>query len=494
MKTKLNYPLIILVTLLLSLAGCQSDSTPGNGSGQTVAGDTDTFDADGDGIPDNQDSCPLTPNSGVDADADGIDDACDGEIAASDDLDGDGVLNGDDNCPLVANPGQENVDSDLYGDVCDTDADGDGVDDKTDNGDGTFTPIDPSSGGDNCPLVSNSGQGDQDGDDIGNACDTDADNDGVDDKTDNGDGTFSNIDPADGGDNCPLVANATQTDSDGDGIGDACEADDDGDGIPNGTDNCPAVANPDQEDLDGDGIGDVCDDDTDGDGIDDEDILGQPLDNCPRVVNADQADTDGDGIGDACDAVDDAAFECGTSGEDFTPMLASDSDIEAIATKDTSGCLLGLGLICDVENPGNVVDNVLTNFATMRNTDLLGLSTISLNVSATTGFAYPGTNVIGVGFQESAQTLQLDLAGGALVVRTLLNGEIQEQSDGGIGFDLDLLGASGLLNGNEQSFLVFQTSERFDTVQVSFDPSLISLLNEVNVNTVCSSKTGVTLP
>ncbi len=476
MKTKLNWPLIVLVTFLLALAGCQSDSSSGTGS---VAGDNLTFDTDGDGIPDNEDSCPTAVNSGVDADGDGIDDACDDDSSGSNDLDGDGVLNGVDNCPLVANSGQENVDSDLYGDVCDTDADGDGVADKVDNGDGTFTsiPVDPD-GGDNCPLVSNAGQGDRDGDNIGNACDNDDDGDGIDDENDN----------------CPLAANPAQTDSDGDGVGDACEADDDGDGIPNGDDNCQAVVNPEQEDLDGDGIGDACDDDTDGDGINDENILGQPLDNCPRTVNADQADSDGDGIGDACDLVNDIEFACATSGEQFSPMLASDSDVAAVASKDISGCLLGLGLLCDVESPENVVDDVLSNFATMRNTDLLGLSTISLSVSATTGFAYPGSNVIGVGFQESPQLLQLDLVGGALVVRTLLNNEIQEQSDGGIGFDLDLLGASGLLNGDAQSFLVFQTAKRFDTVEVSFDPSLISLLNEVNVNTVCASKTDVLMP
>lgn len=62
-------------------------------------------DADNDGKENSYDSCIFAPNSGVDSDGDGIDDACDPGAPAGNDQDGDGFVNLQDNCPLNANGG-----------------------------------------------------------------------------------------------------------------------------------------------------------------------------------------------------------------------------------------------------------------------------------------------------------------------------------------------------------------------------------------------------
>lgn len=179
-------------------------------------------DQDLDGIPDEADNCPFTPNTDqADDDGNGIGDACEG------DNDGDGIPDEFDNCPDFPNPDQADSDGDGIGDVCDGDSDGDGVPDATDN----------------CPIVSNPDQTDTDGDGVGDACDGDFDGDGVPDQIDN----------------CPTLPNPDQSDIDGDGLGDLCDDDRDGDGVPNEEDNCPDNANADQGDANGDGIGDACD-------------------------------------------------------------------------------------------------------------------------------------------------------------------------------------------------------------------------------------------
>jgi len=89
----------------------------------------------------------------------------------------------------------------------------------------------------------------------GIASDTDSDGDGISNDTDNCPDVFNPIRPIDGG---------VQPDGDADGAGDACDetpllADLDSDGTDNLVDNCPFDANADQDDTDSDNKGNVCD-------------------------------------------------------------------------------------------------------------------------------------------------------------------------------------------------------------------------------------------
>jgi len=113
-------------------------------------------------------------------------------------------------------------------------------------------------------------------------CDPDDDNDGVDDEADN----------------CQLIANAGQEDNDDDGLGDACDGDDDNDGVDDVIDNCQLIANAEQANFDGDEMGDACDPDDDNDGVlDEKDLCADTIaDKFRRLIVGGYGDIDGDGV------------------------------------------------------------------------------------------------------------------------------------------------------------------------------------------------------
>lgn len=165
--------------------------------------------------------------------------AADGACAhtASPDADGDGLCDAIDDCPVAANPGQQNADGDGEGDLCDNcpstanpgqaDRDGDGLGDACDPCRSDPTNVDSDRDG----LC-------DDGDGSGHAGDASC--------------LAVRLAGSDCDDNCRLVHNPHQTDTDRDGLGDVCDActdtDDDGFGDPGfprdtcPTDNCPGDA------------------------------------------------------------------------------------------------------------------------------------------------------------------------------------------------------------------------------------------------------------
>ncbi|MBI5695829.1 MAG: thrombospondin type 3 repeat-containing protein, partial [Nitrospirae bacterium] len=147
-------------------------------------GDACDTDNDNDGVANESDNCPTTYNPGQEnIDGDGQGDVCD------ENMDNDDQNNATDNCPSVYNWGQGDFDADGIGDACDGDSDGDGIDNASDpcqwdpvndvDGDGSCATAD------NCPTTYNPGQENIDGDGQGDVCDENMDNDDQNNATDN---------------------------------------------------------------------------------------------------------------------------------------------------------------------------------------------------------------------------------------------------------------------------------------------------------------------
>ena len=284
------------------------------------------------------------------------------------DGDGDGVKDEDDNCPLTPNPDQANHDGDDVGDICDEDDDGDGILDLFDEcafGEVAWTSsLATDHDTDGCADVSEDSDDDNDGvPDTDDRCTkgdlawvstslTDYDLDGCRDAGEDFDDDNDLICDADdwdgvctpssaGIDLCPTSPpsffSIPSNDADRDGCEDAGEdTDDDNDGFADATDDCPTISGTSDlgtligcTDWDGDGYADTVDvfpveptqwSDGDGDGFGDE-IEGHLGDYCPDVGGTSTEDrrgcpdSDGDGWSDPS-----IPFWMTSSGADAFPL------------------------------------------------------------------------------------------------------------------------------------------------------------------------------
>jgi hypothetical protein len=217
------------------------------------------------------------------------------------------------------------TDFDGIGNNADMDDDGDGVNDTED----AF------------PLDSTESL-DSDNDGVGDIIDafpndasetTDTDEDGV----------------GDNADNCIEISNTIQLNTDSDELGDACDIDDDNDGIQDVNDDFP-LDTTEQLDTDADGIGNNADTDDDGDGIEDgNDAF--PLNGLYSV------DSDNDGMADAWEIL------YGLNPNDPSDTISDQDDDGAVALQEF---IEGTLPVADADNDG-LSDNYEVSIGTNPN-------------------------------------------------------------------------------------------------------------------------------
>ncbi|MBU2945544.1 Ig-like domain-containing protein [Zobellia uliginosa] len=280
-------------------ADCDNDGVT-NGTEVTNSTDPYSTDTDGDGVPDDIDSDPLDPCDPVQA-AGYIGYDATNPIWAAADCDGDSIINGTE----VTNG------TDPYN----PDSDGDGIDDGQEDTDGTDPLNDCDSIG-GIPLPTSD-------------CD--------------GDGVQNSLDACEGFDDA--------INADGDALPDACDDDDDNDGIPDAVEGTG--------DFDGDGISDSLDLDSDNDGIPDlvETGNGSLDTNGNGYIDSSESGVGTNGIPDILEdgGVDGAGVTAapvnsdGTAGPDYLDIDSDNDGIRDLVEGQTDAALVQL--------TGNDADN-----------------------------------------------------------------------------------------------------------------------------------------
>ena len=179
--------------------------------------------------------------------------------------------------------------------------------------------------------------------------------------------------------------------------------DTDNDGFPDETDNCPSVANPDQLNTDGDAQGNACDLDDDNDGLSDslEEVIGSdPL----------SADSDNDGLTDFEEVNWDGNANNYNPLTDLNPMSA-DTDIDGFNDADDPQPLTFnlLGDIAPVDDPDGTVNGADYMMAMRIVLELAAPNSLQL----TLGDVYPVNAPDGeINLQDLILMMKLAVTGG----------------------------------------------------------------------------------
>jgi len=114
-------------------------------------------------------------------------------------------------------------------------------------------------------------------------------------------------------------------------VADIFFVDADGDGVQDLVDNCPLTPSGSQVDTDGDDQGDACDDDDDGDGIPDS-IEGSTDTDSDGMIDSLDVDSDNDGVLDSVEAGPDPLNPLDSDGDGTPDYLQTDSDLPPVTS------------------------------------------------------------------------------------------------------------------------------------------------------------------
>jgi uncharacterized protein YjdB len=152
----------------------------------------------------------------------------------------------------------------------------------------------------------------------------------------------------------------------------------------------------------------------------------------------------------------------------------------------TATAATGICLLCGVDSPDNVIDNVKTSYATINvPVGLIGAGE-SLTVVSGSDTPFPKGETAGFVIGRPVGSLVLAELFSQLTVSTLLNGAVQESSGAVIPLRLDLLGIE-LVPNSETALVSLLTNLPYDSIRLQLNSGVATALSNVQVFSACAT-------